>query len=277
MHRRSRRIARRLAFAALLVSAGALAQPPKAPAKGHGTIARRGAVPGGAAPAQYTQAMVGWHAPTAGQSATLDASGRPMLVFKTLNHNETVAVAAAGERGGFAASDLDKIAHVLRSASGDEHPMDPRTIDILYRIQAHFGAQEIRVVSGYRVPKPNNHSNHGKGRAIDFILPGVPDVEVAKFAREIGFVGVGIYPTSQFVHVDIRPRSYFWVDYSGPGKRNRERGIMGDLALKSDQAALARGERPIEPFGVAPDVDAALRAMAPLPTPPDEDDDDSDG
>jgi hypothetical protein len=95
---------------------------------------------------------------------------------------------------------------------------------------------------------------------MDIVVPGVPDEEVARFAREIGFVGVGVYPASQFVHVDIRPRSYFWVDYSGPHMKNREIGILGDLAAKSDATALQRGRAPIEPFAVATSVDAALRA-----------------
>ena len=225
------------------------------------------------APPQYTQAMTGWHA-SGGRTAPLDAQGRPMLVLRTLNRNESVQLVAAGELGGFSASDLDQAAHVLRAGGGDEHPVDPRTLDIVYRIQAHFHAPELRIVSGYRTPKPNSHSNHGKGRAIDFIVPGTPDEEVAKFAREIGFVGVGVYPTSQFVHVDIRPRSYFWVDYSGPGKKNREHGILGDLAAASDRRAVARGDRPIEPFEIAGDVDAALRARARVVSTPDVNDED---
>ena len=95
---------------------------------------------------------------------------------------------------------------------------------------------------------------------MDMVVPGVPDEEVARFVREMGFVGVGVYPTSQFVHVDVRPRSYFWVDFSGPRMKNRERGILGDLAAKSDAAAVARGQALIEPYGVMTDVDAALRA-----------------
>ena len=37
------------------------------------------------------------------------------------------------------------------------------------------------------------------------MVPGVKDEEVAKYARQTGFVGVGIYPTSGFVHVDVGP------------------------------------------------------------------------
>ena len=33
-------------------------------------------------------------------------------------------------------------------------------------------------------------------------------------------VGVGYYPNSTFVHLDVRKdRSAFWIDYSGPGER----------------------------------------------------------
>jgi hypothetical protein len=143
---------------------------------------------------------------------------------------------------------------------GEEHPIDPRTLALVYRIQVHFGVPEIRVVSGYRVPKPGGHSNHGRGRAVDLIVPGVTDEDVAEFVRALGFVGVGIYPRSQFVHVDIRPRSYFWVDDSAPHRRSRERGMLASLAESSDAAAVARGQARVEPFGIGTDVDATLRA-----------------
>jgi hypothetical protein len=100
-------------------------------------------------------------------------------------------------------------------------------------------------------------------------MPGVADEDVAKFAREMGFVGVGTYPTSGFVHVDVRDRSYFWVDTSGPGRSRRERGVLGDLAAKSDAAARERGERSIGPFVIATNVESALasRSRADDPTP----------
>jgi uncharacterized protein YcbK (DUF882 family) len=205
------------------------------------------------------QPLTGFHAPSE-HAVPRDAAGRAELSLATINRGESLTIRASGDDGGFDAADLDRVAHLLRSAGGEEHPVDPRTLAIVYRIQTHFQVPEIRVVSGYRTPKPRSHSNHGKGRAMDIIVPGVPDLDVAAFARDMGFVGVGVYPTSQFVHVDIRPRSYFWVDYSGPRAKNRESGILGDLASRSDAAALARGQAPVEPFGLATDVDQALRA-----------------
>jgi hypothetical protein len=40
--------------------------------------------------------------------------------------------------------------------------------------------------------------------------------------------------------------------------KNRERGILTGLAGESDQGAVARGVRPVEPFGMAADVDALV-------------------
>ncbi len=221
------------------------------------------------------QALVGLHAPCT-DAAPRDAQGRPMLALRTVNRGEFLSLAPGRDGTGFDSIDLDRAAHLLRAATGDEHPVDPRTLALVYRIQTHFDAPEIRVVSGYRVPRPRSHSNHGKGRAIDLIVPGVADEDVAKFVREMGFVGVGVYPRSQFVHVDIRPRSYFWVDTSGPHMKNRERGILGDLAARSDAEALARGQTPIEPFAVQTDVDAALRTLGVRESAAPSDDDDDD-
>jgi len=277
---RAIRLARPLAcvlgLASIAATVSALGQPPARGAK-HGPPPAATAKPGSAAAAYLSgkQPLLGWHAPST-RPVAHDASGRPMLTLTTINHGETFSLAADGDDGGFSSADLDRTAHLLRAAGGDEHPLDPRTLALIYRIQTHFAAPEIRVVSGYRVPKPGSRSNHGKGRAMDMVVPGVPDEEVARFAREMGFVGVGVYPTSQFVHVDIRPRSYFWVDFSGPRMKNRERGILGDLAAKSDAAAAARGQPAIEPYGVLTDVDAALRArgVATTGTQPDDDEDD---
>jgi hypothetical protein len=129
-------------------------------------------------------------------------------------------------------------------------------------VQTHFKAPEIRVLSGYRTPHHGSTSNHGKGRACDMVVPGVSDEDVARFGREQGFTGVGVYPVSGFVHLDIRERSFFWIDTSGPGKKSRLRGVLGDLAAKSDKDAVARGDKPIGPFHVGSDCDAALKGSS---------------
>lgn len=255
-----------LATALVLVSSVAWAEAPKP---------RTAAKP---APPTYGTYVRNWHTPNVGKVPSLDAAGRPMLAIFSINTNDRVELSAASDNGGFSARDLDRAAFVLREpSSGNEHPVEPRILDVLYRIQTHFAAQEVRVISAYRTPHGGS-SNHGQGRAIDLVVPGASDSDVAKFAREVGFVGVGIYPTGGFVHIDARARSYFWVDSSGPGRRNRERGIMGDSAKKSDERALSRGEHATPAYAIASDVDAFLRARTAQATPttpsaPEEDED----
>jgi uncharacterized protein YcbK (DUF882 family) len=253
--------------ATMLANAVALAQPP-----GRGATARATSHRG------YASYVRNWHSPVEGRSAPVDSLGRPMLALVSINTGDRIEMAAARDAGGFAARDLDRASFVLRdSASGNQHPLEPRLVDLAYRIECAFGAQEIRVLSAYRTPRRSGASNHGKGRALDIVVPGTPDLEVAKFVRGLGFVGVGIYPTSGFVHVDVRDRSYFWSDASGPGKRNRERGILGDLAKDSDQKAIGRGEHGTPPFVIRTDVDATLRALAPQAPSDDNEDEDDDG
>jgi uncharacterized protein YcbK (DUF882 family) len=269
------------ALLAILTLAASAAAQPKAAAKPPPTPA---AAPRGptarvqrAASPAYAEYVRRWHAPTPGKSPPIDAGGRPMLALVALNLGERLEIAAAADKGGFAAADLDRAAHLLREPStGNEHPIEPRLLDLAYRLQAHFKAHEVRVVSAYRTPHGGG-SNHGRGRALDLVVPGATDEEVAKFARELGYVGVGVYPTSGFVHLDVRDRSYFWVDASGPGRRNRERGVLADLARKSDELAGGRGERPSPPVTLGKDVDAALVARPGAPAAPagpaDEDED----
>ena len=266
------------AFALVLVSGLALADPPRPSpqARVHGAAAS--ARPAAGAYRSYVQK---WHAADPDGHVALDERGRPKLVIVSLNTGERVELSATSDDGAFSASELDRAAFALREpSSGNAHPVEPRLIDLAYRVQSHFAAPEVRVISGYRTPHGRNASNHGRGRAIDLVVPGASDADVAAFARDLGFVGVGVYPTSGFVHIDVRDRSYFWVDSSSPGRRNRERGILRDVALKSDLAARARGERGLAPFSIGSDVDAALRERSlsqPASSPDTDDDDATDG
>lgn len=223
--------------------------------------------------AQYQAAVKSWHAPAGAPNVPAAAGGPPPthLVLVSLNSGERVELEAHGENGAFSARDAEEARWLFRErGSGRSHPIEPKLLDTLYRIQRHFGAPLLRVVSGYRAPKPGSHSNHGRGRACDFVVPGTTDKVVAELARSYGFRGVGIYPKSGFVHVDIRDRSYFWVDTSGPGKKRRERGILSGQAASADHDAKARGEEPPAPYSVKPKHDH------PSPDLDDRDDDDDD-
>lgn len=118
---------------------------------------------------------------------------------------------------------LPKISHLLRSPAG-AIPIDPRLATLVGMVSDHFGGRTIRVVSGYRPYSPTQytrHSNHNVGRAMDFAVEGVPNTVVRDFCRTLRNAGVGYYPNSTFVHLDVRTVNTYWVDYSRPGERPR--------------------------------------------------------
>jgi hypothetical protein len=161
-----------------------------------------------------------------------------------INTSERLELAPQRDDGGFSTEDLQRASHALRDQRSDkEYPADARLLDLAYQIEVHFHAKALRVISAFRAPS-RRHSRHGTGHAVDFVVPGTRDGEVAQFARSLGFVGVGLYPRSGFVHLDSRDRSYFWVDSSGPGQRGRTVQVYAKVAAASDEKAIERGEIP---------------------------------
>lgn len=257
-------------LAALLMAAPVWAAPTKSTGASK-TPAKKPASKLSPQEKQYQAAVKSWHAAASAPAAD---GARPPLVLVSLNSGERVELEPASDDGGFSARAAEDARWLFRErGSGKSHPIEPLLLDTLYRIQRHFNAPMLRVISGYRAPKPGSHSNHGRGRACDFVVPGASDKDVAELARGFGYRGVGIYPKSGFVHVDIRERSYFWVDNSGPGKKNRERGILSGKAADADREAKARGEIPPLPYRVKP-ADHAL--SEPDDSHIDDDDNDSD-
>jgi uncharacterized protein YcbK (DUF882 family) len=100
--------------------------------------------------------------------------------------------------------------------------MNPRLIKLLFDTGRHWPASRLEVVSGYRHPKvaKNPRSPHMKGLACDFRVVGVKNTDLRDYLRRaFPHVGVGYYPNSSFVHLDVRKGgSAFWIDYSGPGE-----------------------------------------------------------
>ena len=100
--------------------------------------------------------------------------------------------------------------------TGDVFQLDRRVFDMLHDLTVAVGRPEaeIDIVCGYRTPWSNeflrsttsgvaSRSLHMLGEAIDIRMPGVPTLEL----RDVAFVlqrgGVGYYPESGFVHVDV--------------------------------------------------------------------------
>ena len=94
--------------------------------------------------------------------------------------------------------------------------MDPHLFDALWETYREVDAtQPIQVIGGYRSPATNamlharsrsvaQFSQHMRGHAIDFYIPGVPLEKVRIAGLRLQSGGVGFYPTSgsPFVHLD---------------------------------------------------------------------------
>jgi uncharacterized protein YcbK (DUF882 family) len=116
---------------------------------------------------------------------------------------------------------LEKLNYFLRDRHTDEviH-YEPKEFDVLHAMMARLGRVNglINVVCGYRTPETNEalrmasartgvaeHSQHMEGHAIDLRVPGVATTQVRNAALSLRAGGVGYYPVSQFVHVDVGP------------------------------------------------------------------------
>jgi hypothetical protein len=92
--------------------------------------------------------------------------------------------------------------------------------DLLVRLQKvadHFAGKTLEIISGHR-PDARVTSRHHHARALDIRVEGVSREALRDFLRRLPDTGVGYYPHSYFVHMDVREGKGYWVDRSGPGE-----------------------------------------------------------
>jgi hypothetical protein len=170
----------------------------------------------------------------------------PPLVLAPAGSSERFVIEPAGDEGGFDAADLANAARAFATHHGRVERVscipEARLLDLIYQAMRHFRAPWVTIVSAWRPDRTT--SRHSQCRAADVVLPGVSDERLAAHFRRQGFAGVGIYPTSGFVHIDVRGRSYFWVDRSGPGQDRQLREIRPGEARAADRRARSRGVTP---------------------------------
>ena len=141
-----------------------------------------------------------------------------------VNRRETMALRLRDAHGRPVKGMQKRFDHFLRCHHTNvQHKMDPRLMRLIYATGRHYPGRRVEVVSGYRHPSvaKNPHSPHMLGLACDFRVEGIKTAELRDYLRRTyDKVGVGYYPNSSFVHLDVRKdRSAFWIDYSGPGER----------------------------------------------------------
>lgn len=143
-----------------------------------------------------------------------------------MNTRETLTARLYDKRGRTVKATLRKLRRFLRChITHKQHTIDWRLIRKIYRVSRQYPGKPLIVYSGYRARKVSNSgsSRHVRGKAIDFRVKGVSKRSLRDFLmKTFTKVGVGFYPNSPFIHLDVREkRSAFWVDFSGKGERPR--------------------------------------------------------
>lgn len=143
------------------------------------------------------------------------------LGFLNLHTGEKLRV-PYWENGRYLQDALAEINHVLRDHRANAvHAIDTGLLDLLARLQAAVGnSRAFEVISGYRAPSSNEMlrvrssgvaqgSLHLQGKAIDIRLPGSDLLRLHKAAVGLKGGGVGLYRSSNFIHVDTG-RVRYW-------------------------------------------------------------------
>jgi uncharacterized protein YcbK (DUF882 family) len=137
------------------------------------------------------------------------------LAFDNLHTGEKLDV-AYWENGTYIPGALAAVNHVLRDHRNNEvHEIEPGLLDLLTALSHRLDAgPKFEVISGYRSPATNamlhaessevaKSSLHTQGMAIDIRMAGLDLAYLHNAALGLDMGGVGYYPSSGFVHVDV--------------------------------------------------------------------------
>jgi len=156
--------------------------------------------------------------PRAGQAKAADMR---VLSFYHTHTNERLSVVYYRD-GTYALEALQRINYLLRDHRTEAiFPIAPRLLDLLFDVSLQTGTQSVfEVICGYRSPATNEllrtrgkgvskNSLHMLGKAIDVRLGHIQTARLREIALAMRRGGVGYYPQSNFVHLDVgRVRSW---------------------------------------------------------------------
>lgn len=142
---------------------------------------------------------------------------RRSLALDNLHTGEKLSVTYWAD-GNYLPDALSEVNTVMRDfRNGEIHPIAPGLLDLLALLRSRMETGEaFKIISGYRSPATNamlrgthehsgvaSQSLHMQGMAIDVRLDGRPLTALRDTALALRSGGVGYYPESDFVHVDV--------------------------------------------------------------------------
>lgn len=155
--------------------------------------------------------------PAALRPAPTGGPAQRTLTLDNINTGERLTVTYM-ENGRYLPDALAALNHLMRDRRTDAvAAIDPALFDLLCDIRMRLEtAQPLQLISGYRAPETNarmrqrdravaRKSYHTRGMAADIAVPGCSVATLRQVAVAMGRGGVGDYPRSGFVHVDVGP------------------------------------------------------------------------
>ncbi len=180
------------------------------------------------------------------------------ITVQRIHTGETKTLALFDGKGKMSKTEYAKLEKLMSDTeTGKKHKIHPRLCWLLKLVADHWPGSVISIYSGFRAYKPSQYtkkSKHNLGRAVDFTVEGVSNVALMKFLKTFDNVGVGYYPNSYFVHLDVRETSAFWVDYSGPGESPKYKAWKEDGAGKKGGKGGKKGDAGTDAGGKEGDV-----------------------
>ncbi len=179
--------------------------------------------------AEYQDAMPVWQTPRLepnappsddSKSAPSNASPTTTRYDLTLVNMHTLEVLPLQHATLEDGSDPEQAGHLSRflrcRITGAETEMARAPVRVAAALAVLHESRRIEVVSGFRSSKMNEMlrkkgrqvartSRHTFGQALDFRIPGVGARQMAREAEALHVGGIGTYPVSGFIHIDIGP------------------------------------------------------------------------
>ncbi|MBA3538694.1 MAG: DUF882 domain-containing protein [Deltaproteobacteria bacterium] len=197
-----------------------------------------------------TSMMAGWSAssspvPLPTNAIVMLVAGRTVepIEVKLFDENHRTDATLLIERDGSTdPGTMAQVAHLFRCRVTDrEKPIAQRTLAMLADVSERYQGKTIEFVSAYRVQRgESSTSPHRAGRAIDFRIRGVQLRDIRDYLwRKYTSVGIGWYPSEQFIHMDTRPglNDTAWTFVNG---NNRYHPYWSELARTPEPAVQAK-------------------------------------
>jgi uncharacterized protein YcbK (DUF882 family) len=153
--------------------------------------------------------------PDPAEAAKLVRASERKLVLEHMHTGEKLKV-VYWKHGRYIRQALKQVNHIMRDYRNNQvKPIDPKLLDLLWNLNGKLETREpYLIVSGYRSKETNRalraHSDnvakrslHIQGKAIDIQIENRDASTIRRAALALKSGGVGYYPNSGFVHLDV--------------------------------------------------------------------------